>query len=586
MPLRDGVELSTDLYFPVGAGEKLPVILIRLPYSKERFFDRRYGNAAYDFAGQGYVVAVQDIRGRFESEGAFIVQHETEAEDGYDAVTWAGTQPWSNGNVGTYGCSYMGEVQIQAAKLRNPYLKAMIPQAAGGAVGSAGGLYHYFGFVQGGVSEIAANVGWFYGSGSKVFFKRPPGMTREDFLEIREFFDPAPKLEGINFREIWFHLPRVDMMKKAGAPPTDFEDYVSHPPGDPWWDDFAYIKDTDRFDVPALHVNSWYDYGVADTLFLFNFFQKNGESERCRDNQFVIISPTDHCSSEFFGRANEQTIVGERNMGDARFPYWDTYVRWFDYWLKGETNGVTDMPKVHIYVMGKNEWRSENEWPLARTKYTKYYFHSDGYANSRYGTGKLNTKQLGKEASDHFVYDPKTPVPSVGGPVCCTGTADAPAGAFDQSEVEMRQDILVYTSDVLKEGLEVTGPIKAVIYVSSSAKDTDFTAKLVDVHPDGTAYNIQEGILRARYREGFTNRVFMKPDGVYRLEIDLHATSIFFGPGHRIRVEVSSSNFPRFERNLNTGGNNFDETEWVIAKNSVHHTQKYSSHIILPIIED
>lgn len=583
VPMRDGVRLSTDLYFPVGAEDKLPVILIRLPYNKEVYFARQWGSAAYDFSGQGYVVAVQDLRGRFESEGEFIVEYETEAEDGHDAITWAGTQPWSNGNVGTFGCSYLGEVQIQQAKLRNPYLKAMIPQAAGGAVGSAGGLYHYFGGMHGGVNEIAPAVGWFYGSGSKVFFRPPPGLSREDFLEIREYFNPAPKLEGINFKEIWFSLPVVDMLKKAGAPPTDFEDYISHPPGDPWWDDFAYIKDVDRFDVPALHINSWYDYGVADTLFLFNLFQKNAESERCRENQYVIISPTAHCQSE---SVPEKKIVGERDMGDARFPYWDTYVRWFDYWLKGEKNGITDMSKVHIYVMGKNEWRAENEWPLARTNYIKYYFHSDGHANSRYGTGKLSVKVPGKEASDRFVYDPKTPVPSVGGPICCTGTEDAPAGAFDQSEVEMRHDILVYTSDELKAGVEVTGPIMAVLYISSSAKDTDFTAKLVDVCPDGTAYNIQEGILRARYREGFTNRVWMKPDGVYRLEIDLQASSNFFGPGHRIRVEISSSNFPRWERNLNTGGNNFDETEWIIARNTFHHSKKYPSHIILPIIED
>jgi len=581
VPMRDGVRLSTDLYFPVGAGEKLPVILIRLPYNKELFYSRQWGGAAYGFAGQGYAVAVQDMRGRYESEGEFVVEHETEAEDGNDAITWAATQPWSNGSVGTYGCSYLGEVQIQQAKLRNPHLKCMIPQAAGGAVGSAGNRFHFFGSMDGGVMEIAPSVGWFYDSGSKVFFRPPQGMSREDFLKIREFFNPAPKLQGMNFREVWYSLPVVDMLKKAGAPPTDFEDYMSHWPGDPWWEDFAYIKDSDRFDVPSLHVNSWYDYGVDDTLFLFNLFQKNAESDHCRENQFAIISPTAHCESE---SVPERKIVGARDVGDARFPYWDTYVRWFDYWLKGEKNGVADMPKVQIFVMGKNEWRAEEEWPLARTKFTKYYFHSDGLANSRYGSGKLNMMMPGKEMSDRFIYDPKTPVPSVGGPVCCTGTEDAPAGAFDQSEVEMRHDVLVYTSDALAKGVEVTGPIKAVLYVSSSAKDTDFTAKLVDVYPDGTAFNVQGGILRARYREGFRKKVWMKPDEVYQLEIDLHSSSNYFGPGHKIRVEISSSNFPHYERNLNTGGNNFDETEWIVAQNEVHHSKKYPSHILLPII--
>jgi putative CocE/NonD family hydrolase len=237
--------------------------------------------------------------------------------------------------------------------------------------------------------------------------------------------------------------------------------------------------------------------------------------------------------------------------------------------------------------MGKNEWRGENEWPLARTKYTKYYLHSDGHANSRFGTGKLSLEQPGKEPPDRFVYDPRTPVPTVGGPICsnCTGRK-VPDGAFDQTNVELRNDVLVYTTPPLKEGVEVTGPIKAVLYVSSSVKDTDFTAKLVDVTPEGPAYVIQEGILRARYREGYDKMVWMKPDEVYKVEINLFVTSNYFGPGHRIRVQVSSSNFPRFDRNLNTGGNNFDEIEYVIAKNTIHHSKKCPSHIILPIIPD
>ncbi len=582
VPMRDGVRLSTDLYFPVGGEEKLPAILIRLPYNKKLFFTRQWGPSAYLFAGQGYVVAVQDCRGKFESEGTFVVS-KRESEDGYNTVGWLAAQPWCNGNIGTYGCSYLGEVQILQSKLRHPNLKAMIPQAAGTSLGTAGDRYRFFSF-NGGALELAPLVGWFYGSGSKVYFRPPPGITREEYLQVSEFFDPAPELPSIDFKDIWWSLPVVDMMKRAGAPPTDFEDCVSHEPGDPWWQDFGYISETDRFDVPTLHVNSWYDYGVADTLYFFNLFQRNAESARCRDNQYVIIAPTTHCESEFSMRAKEQTIVGERDVGDARYDYWNTYIRWFDYWLKGIENGMTEMPRVRIYVMGKNEWRTENEWPLARTKFTKYYFYSDGHANSRFGTGRLGTDLPEDEPPDRFVYDPKTPVPSVGGPVCCTGTPDAPPGSFDQSEVETRHDVLVYTTPVLKEGIEVTGPLQVVLYVSSSAKDTDFTGKLVDVYPDGTAFNVQEGILRARYREGFDKKVWMKPGEVYELKIDLHATSNYFGPGHRIRLEISSNNFPRFDRNLNTGGNNYDETEWVITKNVVHHSMKYPSHIILPVI--
>lgn len=581
IPMRDGVRLSTDLYFPKDAGEKLPVILIRTPYDKNKFYKREWGPAPQLFAGQGYVVAVQDCRGKYESEGEFIVSMRDSA-DGYDTITWLGTQSWSNGNVGTYGCSYLGEVQVLQSKLRNPHLKAMIPQAAGMALGTAGNRNRFFSF-NGGALELSPLVGWFYQYGSKFYFRPPPGTSPEQREEIAPFFNPAPKMPPLDFKEIWWSLPVIDMMRRAGAPPTDFVDCVSHESGDPWWDEFGYIDEEDRFDVPVIHVNSWYDYGVADTLYFFNLFQRNAESARCRDNQYVIISPTSHCGSEF---THDNHIVGERKVGNPQFNYWHIYLSWFDYWLKGNDTGIVKMPKVQIYVMGKNEWRSEKEWPLAGTRFTKYYFHSDGHANSRFGAGLLSTKKQEIEPPDHFVYDPKTPVPSVGGPICCTGTRDAPPGAFDQSEVETRHDILVYTTPVLEEGIEVTGPLQVVLYVSSSAKDTDFTGKLVDVYPDDTAYNVQEGILRARYREGFDRKVFMEAGGVYEVKIDLHATSNYFGPGHRIRLEISSSNFPRFDRNLNTGGNNFDETEWTIAENTIHHSKDHPSHIVLPIVEE
>jgi len=585
VPMRDGVRLSTDIYFPVGLNKKLPVILIRTPYNKNTWRERRPGqpgNAAYMFAGQGYVVAIQDCRGRFESEGDYVVTA-ADTLDGDDAVTWAATQPWSDGNVGRYGCSYLGENQIEQAKLKNPHLKAMIPQAAGGAVGTGGNFYRFFGYITGGTFELSSALGWFWDNGSKIYYRPPAGTPRSVFLEVGRYFKTAPTLPSIDFSKIWWTLPVVDILKKVGAPPSDFEDFVSHAPGDPWWDKFGYIKDTDRFDVPALHINSWCDLCVAETLYLFNLFQRNAESARCRDNQFVIISPTEHCRSE---RATEQTIVGKRNVGDAQFDFWGLYLRWFDYWLKGIENGVTRMPRVQLYVMGENKWREEKEWPLARTQFKKYYLHSDGHANSRFGTGVLSPAEPGNEPSDRFVYDPKTPVQSAGGAVDMTATSrDVPPGYVDQSEVETRHDVLVYTTPVLKEGMEITGPLQVVIYVSSSASDTDFTAKLVDVYPDGTAYNIQDGILRARYREGFNKKVWMKPGEVYEVKIDLHATSNYFAPGHMIRLEISSSNFPRYDRNLNTGGNNFDESEWVVAKNVIHHSKKYPSHIILPIIQ-
>jgi len=583
VPMRDGVKLSTDLYFPEGAQGKLPVILVRTPYDKNPWRQPRDASTlggiaapSYIFAGLGYVVAVQDVRGKFESEGEYVYAG-GDIKDGYDATGWAATQPWSNGKVGTYGCSYLGETQYQQAIERHPQLSAMIPQAAGPMQYRAGGG------INGGALELASLVGWFRMRGSKIYYRPPPGTPREVFLATSDFFKTEPTLPNIDYGRIWSSLPVIDMLKKAGSPPTDFEDMVSHPFGDPWWDKTSYIRPTDRFDVPTLHVNSWYDYGVGETLKLFNQMRVNADSPKGRDNQFAIISPTTHCRSE---STTEHTVVGRRALGDARLDHLGIYYRWYEHWLKGADNGVTAMPKLQIYVMGANRWRSEHEWPLARTRFTNYFLRSDGRANSRFGTGSLNVVEPKNEPSDEFVHDPGTPVPTTGGALCtgCAHSSEIIDGALDQSDVETRQDVLVYTTPALEQAVEITGPLEAVLYVSSSAVDTDFSVKLVDVYPDGVAYNLQEGILRARYREGFERKVLMKPGEVYQLRINLHATSNYFAAGHRIRLEVSSSSFPRFDRNLNTGGNNYDETTWVVARNTIHHSAKYPSHLVLPVI--
>jgi uncharacterized protein len=301
---------------------------------------------------------------------------------------------------------------------------------------------------------------------------------------------------------------------------------------------------------------------------LFNLMRRNGETERARENQFVVIAPSTHCGWE---SASERTKVGQREIGDARFDYNKLYLQWFDYWLKGEGD-IARVPKVQIFVMGVNLWRGENEWPLKRTQFTKYFLHSDGHANSRKGTGGLSTLEPDSEPADRFRYDPGDPVPTHS------------EGAQDQSKIEERADVLVYSTPVLEKGVEVTGPIEVRLAVGSSAKDTDFTAKIVDVYPDGTAFNLQDGILRARYRQGFDRPALMKKGEVYRLRIDLHATSNLFRAGHRIRLEISSSDFPRFDRNLNTGGRNYDETDWVVAENEVHHSKTQESYILVPVI--
>jgi putative CocE/NonD family hydrolase len=583
IPMRDGVTLSTDLYVPQGAGDKLPVVLVRTPYNKAPWRMRAAEPASlpmpvpsYFFASHGFVVAVQDVRGKFESDGEYIYAGH-DAKDGFDTTEWLASQPWSNGRVGTYGCSYLGEVQYQQATQRSPHLTAMIPQGAGPVQYRAGGG------IDGGVVEVAALVGWLRERGSKLYYRPPVGTTQDVVAQYGDFFHPDPVLPNLDYRAIWESLPLVDMLKKAGAPPNDWVDIVSKDFSDPWWNNTDFIRDSDHFDAPALHVNSWNDFGVGETLHLFNLLREHATSTRSRDAQFAIISPMTHCRSE---AVTEHTAVGQRDLGDARLDYYAIYLRWFNYWLKGLDTGVTQMPHLQIYVMGANRWRAENEWPLKRTRFTKYYLHSTGHANSLYGDGSMTPTAPRGEPADHYAYDPRTPVATVGGALClaCSRSADIVDGAQDQSQNEIRDDVLVYTTPPLPGGLEVTGPLELVLFVSSSARDTDFTGKLVDVYPDGTAFNIQEGILRARYREGFEHKVLMNPGGVYELHINLHATSNYFAPGHRIRLEVSSSNFPRFDRNLNTGGNNYDETVGVIALNSIQHSSMYPSHLVLPVI--
>lgn len=562
MPMRDMVPLSADIYIPVGTRERqrLPAILIRTPYNKS---SEVLAGLAGRFAAQGYVVVVQDVRGKFESGGIFNVSMD-DADDGSDTVDWILSQSWSNGRVGTTGCSYSGENQVELARERTPHHLAMIPQAASGSL-------QYFGSWRGGAFELAADSGWFLSNGVKERPHVAPGSPRPpDFI--------PPK---VDWPSLWRSLPLKGMMDRAGMPATDWDDFVSHPEGDPWWKSRGYITTQDRFSIPSLFLDSWYDYGPADTFRLADLIRKNSESDIGRNNQFVIIAPTTHCA---FEQASEHTVVGQRDLGDARVDYFGLYLAWFDHWLRDVDNGVDKMPRVQYYVMGRNQWRGENDWPPARAVPTQVYLRSSGHANSRFGDGILSTDRPSEEPPDHFVYDPRTPVPSVGGPDWGATLDDLKSGAQDQSDVEMRQDVLVYTSPVLAKGAEVTGNVEVVLFVASDAPDTDFTAKLVDVYPDGTSFNLLEGIQRMRYREGLDKLVSMKPGDAYEVHINLGATSNFFLPGHRMRLEVSSSNFPRFDRNLNTAGNNYDESTWRIARQTVYHSGTLVSYALLPIV--
>jgi putative CocE/NonD family hydrolase len=580
--MRDGVNLSMDLYVPEGASDKLPTILLRTPYSKNRRGGRS-DEYQMSLVRRGYVVAVVDMRGRFESEGRYK-PGVGGRDDAYDTLDWIVDQPWSNQKVGTTGCSYAGDTQIVLATTRHPNHAAAVPMASATGYLGYGRPWQAF---DGGVFELAQTAGWFSGSGSEVFYGPPAWVDRAEWFrsDAAKLYSQVANRPQIEYFSYVRTLPIIDILKKSGSPPTDYENFVSHSPDSEFFNALHWMKTSDRFDTPMLFADSWYDYGVAETLDMWNVAQKNSDSGESRDNQYVIIAPTTHCAYSA-SDGTENWTVGERDMGTSGLDMIDIQDRWYDRWLLGVDNDITDMPKIQYFLMGKNEWRSSDVWPLANTNYKKFYLHSRGSANGRHGNGSIVDSAVpGDQPPDRFIYDPASPVPSIGGQACCTGL-DSGAGAYDQSDTEMRNDVLVYSSNVLEEGINVSGPLEVVLYVSSSARDTDFMAKLVDVYPDGRAFNVQEGALRMRYREGFSDDLRMKEGEVYEARIDLHATANYFGPGHRVRLEVSSSSFPRFDRNLNTGGKNYDESEWVVAENTVHHSAEYPSHLILPVVDE
>ena len=387
------------------------------------------------------------------------------------------------------------------------------------------------------------------------------------------------------------HLPVQDILKAVNGPRGIFADampvgtggrMIQRTPNDPAWYKGGLWHDNMKLDLPGLWQMSWYDVSVGPNLEMYNHVRKTA-SKAVADQQWAIIAPVGHCS---FTRATENTMVGERSMGDARLDYQEIMYGFFDRFLKGTKDTRIDkMPKVTYFTMGSNKWQTSDTWPPAGAAPVTYYLTSSGKANTLNGDGTLATAPPAEDRPDRFSYDPMNPVLSVGGNVCCTGTAIT-AGSFDQRKNESRDDVLVYTSEPFKDGMELSGSIVPTLYVSSDAKDTDFTVKVLDVYPDGQAYNLDESIQRMRYREGYDKPVvWMESGKVYKVTLQPLTTSNYFAPGHRLRIEVSSSNFPRFDRNLNTGGNNFDETRGVIARNVVHHSKQYPSSLTISVVK-
>lgn len=554
--MRDGVVLRADIYRP-HVSEPVPVLLQRTPYGKN-FVGTTFALLA---AERGYALVNQDVRGRWASEGEdYPFLHEM--NDGYDTVEWAAHQPWANGKVGMFGLSYMGYTQFAAAAARPPSLKTIIPTQTL--------CDPYAAVYDRGAPALGVGVSWSLLSGVLMAMVWHPGNEEEKAQLMAQLIET---MDGMSRGQTFKSLPLSDMPLIGREGLTRFfAECLEHPSHDGFWQRLQCSYET--LSLPMFHIGGWYDIFIGSTLRDYVGIRDAGNAD-----QKMMIGPWVHGAYD--------ARVGEVDFGVQSSAFLvvpeELQFRWFDYWLKGIDNGVTEEEPIRIFVMGDNRWRFESEWPLGRTQYTPYYLHSGGAANSLSGDGVLTPEPPSEEPVDSFVYDPRNPVPTRGGGLCCWSAA-LPPGAFDQRDVEARPDVLVYTTPPLEGDVEVTGPIKVHLWAATTAPDTDFTAKLVDVGPCGYARNLADGIIRARYRNSVAQAEPVRLGEIYEFVIDLGGTSNVFKAGHRIRLEVSSSNFPRFARNPNTGHPVGDDTELRTAVQTVLHDAGHPSHIVLPII--
>ena len=554
--MPDGTRLSASLYLPQAAKGPLPTVLVRLPYHRLRYSEGY--NSALFFARNGYAALVQDLRGTGDSKGEFLPWRDV-AGDGVATLDWIARQPWSTGKVGTFGCSALGETQFVLATKDHPAHAAMIPSGAGGAVGSAAGRYSYFGLFEGGVFQLASGFGWFAESGT-----RQPG---------------APAAGPFAHAQVLRQLPVSGLVQGVRAAPNGYDDFLGTPLGDPRWEAWGYLSDLDHTDVPALVINTWGDQTVGDALALAQMWRLRGAAP----TQKVVIGPGQHCNHEESGTFTDR--FGELPIRNASRPWKEWYLRWFDHWLRGRPDTFADLQAYNYFMLVEDRWYGADQWPPAKARIERWFLGSGGSANSRRGDGTLGTAAESAGGFDTFRYDPADPVPSRGGPVCCTGDPNDQPGPAEQSDVESRDDVLVYTSAALDADLRIAGPLRAHLTVSSDAPDTDLVLRLVHVWPDGRSTGIQEGALRLRYRDGFLKPKFMEPGQRYQVVVDMRSIAYMVPQGHRLRLDVTSSSFPRLERNLNTGApNNADETRIAVALNRLHHAPGAMSYVELPVL--
>jgi putative CocE/NonD family hydrolase len=561
--MPDGVRLANSLYLPRLA-EKLPVqamptVYVRLPYDRLHYEEAL--RSALWFARNDYVVLVQDVRGKFGSEGQFAPwEHAT--SDGVATLEWITRQPWSNGKVGTFGCSALGEMQYSLARAHQSAHAAMIASGAGGAWGSPVPNLDHSGFYEGGVLQLASTFGWSLMHGA---------LTPD-----------APQRAGVDIAASLHTLPLQDMMRAVRPGQNVFTDYLHLAPDDPGWRRFDLVQQSDTIDVPALVINTWGDQTIEGTLSLAEKARRESAGGGT-NRQHVIIAPGNHC--DYIGTMTSDRF-GDLEVRAARRPYGEWFLRWFEYHLRGVGDGLAALPPYQFFVIGENRWLSAAQWPPQHSRTEQWFLGSAGHANSRQGNGTLARTFSAGAAFDEFVSDPMNPVPSRGGPICCTGNPADVSGPADQADVERRDDVLVYTSAPLDRPMRIAGSLRARLRISSTAPDADFIVRLVHLWPDGRATSIQEGALRARYREGPQKSAPLKPAGRYTLTVPMRSIAYFIPAGHRIRVDIAGSSFPRLERNLQTGGNNYDESAGQVARNTVHHSATDLSFLELPVLDD
>ncbi|WP_203300643.1 CocE/NonD family hydrolase [Marinobacter sediminum] len=554
VPMRDGVRLATNLYLPVDENERYPVIYIRTTYGGFQFHRIKH------FVNHGYAVIVQHVRGRFASEGRYESPYWTAGRDGYDTIDWVVSQPWSNGKVGTFGCSYLGESQIILAAENHPNHIAMIASGAGGAIGKAKERYGYFGVFENGVLNLASSLGWFTAEGAKdaKITQRPNDYENRVRTHIG-------------------HLPVSEVAKKIVPYDTGFDDLISRPLTDPWWDQQGYIHPKDQFSVATLHINDWFDQTAHNTFKLAEHMAENAIHPRAK-SQHVLIAPGLHCTA---GKLDS----GPVKIGELEFTYTNKnfsrlYIDWFDYWLKDKDKDLP--PRYEYFLIHSEQWHASGDWPPPTTQQRRFYLLPNQHLGDQSEANRSNAAH--DVPSDQFVYDPLNPVPTAGGPICCTYRQEDRPGPLDQTALKSRQDVLVYTSNPLDQDLDVVGNARVVLFVSTSAKDTDFTVKMVDQYPDGKAYNLQDGVVRLRYRNGIARPSDVEPGRIYRIELEMRPIAYRFKQGHKVELHISSSNFPRLARNLNTGNHEYNDSTVVIATNQVYLDEDSSSYVELPVM--